>query len=258
MKYINFQEKIKLLRNELGLTQEEASSKMGIAISSLRNYEGGRLPDSQQLKRIKEFYKVPYEYLLNDECNTREESNLRIGEKLGISDKSVSILKDLSVNHNANILEQLLEYIYKNNTIERIDEYIKIDYIIEIVLNDACPQIEKLIKKEKYSNITDEQIAILEVLIKYDADAKETIHNIEERNYFKFLMNSNIYEEFITNLKYIIPNIKQKSKIHKSEIEKFANYKKVKDLFLDYKSYFITNTLIHIDNNFIKQFNLKK
>ena len=63
-------EKLKLLRKEKNLSQQVASTQIGIAISSLTNYEKDRIPHMEQLKKIAKFYNVSYDYLLNDDCET--------------------------------------------------------------------------------------------------------------------------------------------------------------------------------------------
>lgn len=92
---MTFGEKIKQLRLDRNLTQEQASKKMGIAISSLRNYENGRLPDTHQLKAIKDFYNVPYEYLLEDNCENKSSENIEISKILHLTDKSIEKIKNL-------------------------------------------------------------------------------------------------------------------------------------------------------------------
>ena len=62
---MTFAEKLKELRNQKGLSQEQISKEMRIAISSLRNYENGRLPDTHQLKIIKNAVLSSSEILLS-------------------------------------------------------------------------------------------------------------------------------------------------------------------------------------------------
>lgn len=75
---MNFSDKLKQLRNEKGITQQQFAEQSGIALSSIRNYENGRLPDTHQLKTIKSFYDVSYEFLLEDECKNRSNTNIEI------------------------------------------------------------------------------------------------------------------------------------------------------------------------------------
>lgn len=257
---MNFNEKMKLLRKELGLTQEQASKAIPMSIASIKNYEKDRFPDSQQLKRIKDFYKVPYEYLLNDECNTREEDNLKIGEKLGLSDKSINLLKELSSNGKAHMFEKLLEYIYNKNILNNIEELSNVNYIIEKMFNDVCPKLEKIFNSQKYDNITESQIQVLEYFIKYHISVREKINDIQVQDYLRYLINNNYseYLKFIDNLTYIIPTFNYKAKVNEDELKIFNNYKKIKQIFMEYKLYLFTNIFINVDNDFVKTFNLNK
>ena len=90
---MTFSDKIKELRKEKGVSQDIASKKMNMAISSLRNYENGRLPDTEQLRKIQQYYNVPYEFLLNDNCTTKEYNNMQVSKELGLSDEAISNLK---------------------------------------------------------------------------------------------------------------------------------------------------------------------
>lgn len=93
---MNFSEKMKQLRNEKGITQQQASNEMGIAISSLRNYENNiRFPDTEQLRIIKNYYNVTYEYLLDDDCQNRTNKTINIGKELKLSEKAIKRIKDL-------------------------------------------------------------------------------------------------------------------------------------------------------------------
>lgn len=252
---MNFHEKIRLLRNELGLTQEQVSSTIPMGITSLRNYEKDRLPDTQQLKKLKDFYKVPYEYLLNDECNTREEENLRIGEKLGISDKCITILKELSLNKKNYILEDLIEYIYNEDMLSKLEELSKINYIIETIFNSVCHKLEIIFEEKKYDDITEEQLNNLENFINYNINVREKTNDIPEQEYLRYLISNSDYNTFIDSLTYIIPTFNYKANVKEKELKGFYNYKKVKEIFKNYKTYLFTNSVIHMNNELIKNIN---
>ena len=58
-------ERLLLLRNELGLTQEKAAEGQGIKYRSYRRYESGeREPDTTTLVQIADFYHVTLDYLV--------------------------------------------------------------------------------------------------------------------------------------------------------------------------------------------------
>lgn len=70
--------KLKMLRLELGKTQEEIADMIGISRGCLANYETGkRKPDSDTLKRIADILGVSIDYLVNrsvpNKVNVREE-----------------------------------------------------------------------------------------------------------------------------------------------------------------------------------------
>ncbi len=121
---MTFSDKIKELRKEKGVSQDIASKKMNMAISSLRNYENGRLPDTEQLRKIQQYYNVPYEYLLNDDCTTKDYNNMQVSKELGLSDEAISNLKKfqmLKVENSKlnNNIASTIDLI--NNMLENID-----------------------------------------------------------------------------------------------------------------------------------------
>lgn len=96
-------EKLKLLREEKGMTQEQVCSELGIGIQSLRNYENTsieRIPNTIQLKMLKKFYNVTYEYLLDDTCENRTNESVDIGKKLKLSDKAIENIIDIQYVNN--------------------------------------------------------------------------------------------------------------------------------------------------------------
>ena len=56
------------LRKELGLTQAQAAKNIGISTNALNNYERNvRIPNREAMKKICDFYRVSYEYLVDGE-----------------------------------------------------------------------------------------------------------------------------------------------------------------------------------------------
>ena len=91
-------EKLRLLREEKGKTQEDVKKELGIGITTLRNYENDkldRMPNTYQLKQLKDYYGVTYEYLLDEECKNRNNETLEIGNLLKLSDKAIDNIKNL-------------------------------------------------------------------------------------------------------------------------------------------------------------------
>lgn len=96
-------EKLKLLREEKGMTQEQVCSELGIGIQSIRNYENTtieRIPNTIQLKMLKEFYNVTYEYLLDEDCENKTNESVDIGKKLKLSDDAIENILDIQCTNN--------------------------------------------------------------------------------------------------------------------------------------------------------------
>lgn len=64
MNVIKIAEKLKRLRNNIGLSQEEVSKELGIRQNSLASYENGRRIPRDEIKlKIAEFYEVDVGWL---------------------------------------------------------------------------------------------------------------------------------------------------------------------------------------------------
>lgn len=62
---MNWNDKLKQARMELGLSQKEAAEKLNLSRTGLANYEQGtREPSFDVLRRMCEFYDVSADYLL--------------------------------------------------------------------------------------------------------------------------------------------------------------------------------------------------
>ena len=80
-------DKIKKLRKEAGLTQEELAKKVGIQRGSIAGYEVGKTkPSHKNLEKIANIFNVSYEYLLRNDDNgipNKEKKNCRLVSLLG-------------------------------------------------------------------------------------------------------------------------------------------------------------------------------
>ena len=94
-------EKLKLLREEKGITQDKLIKDTGLSAQAIRNYENpelDRLPNTVQLKMLKDYFGVTYEYLLDENCQNKTVESVNIGKKLNLSDKSIQQIISLQ-NH---------------------------------------------------------------------------------------------------------------------------------------------------------------
>lgn len=106
--------KLRLLREEKGLTQQALADKLNIGIQSIRNYENDsmdRIPNPAQLKMLKNFYNVNYEFLLDDDCENQNSDFIDIGKLLKLSDTSINKINNLQFingNMDPNDIESLV------------------------------------------------------------------------------------------------------------------------------------------------------
>ncbi len=178
---MNFGEKIRNLRLDSKLTQEQASTKMGIAISSLRNYENGRLPDTHQLKIIKNFYNVSYEYLLEDNCENKTDKNINIHKELSLTDSTIEKLKEINKNMNNNVVNIFFNSLNMNFWNE-FDEYI----FINKLNNKYVQKMESFLDEcENFFDILNDTVELNKFLCSID-EFTLIINELRE----KFISNS--------------------------------------------------------------------
>lgn len=90
--------KLRLLREEAGKTQEQLRNETGLGIQTIRNYENDNLdkfPNTYQLKILKDYFGVTYEYLLDENCNNKTPETVEVGKILKLSDASLDRIKSL-------------------------------------------------------------------------------------------------------------------------------------------------------------------
>lgn len=207
---IKLAEKLRLLRIEKGETQEDVSKILGIGITTLRNYENDkleRIPNTFQLKQLKEHYNVTYEYLLDDNCENKSSKNINIGKELNLSDKAIQNIKNLQIT---NLYD---DYIETNTVIPKIfNEFLEnfsrledflwflndlqgnICFLKEVIqfikLKDLQPSIIYYIDKKEQENLK-------EILIYYN----EKINNILSLYQNGYTLNIDIDKDLIDDLK---------------------------------------------------------
>lgn len=125
-------EKIKNLREENNLTQEEFANRLEISLNAVKNYEDkekGRIPNTDTILKISEKFNVSTDYLLHDEITNRHYDNIKIGEELSLTDESIEILRGIKDTHNFNIKAESI------NLSNRLDLFIKKVNLSELIVN---------------------------------------------------------------------------------------------------------------------------
>ena len=92
-----FGDRLKLLRKERGITQQELADAIGISKGGLCYYENtNRAPDITVLERFADYFKVSADYLLGRTNAQTQKAKLQaVCNYTGLSDKSVGLLSEL-------------------------------------------------------------------------------------------------------------------------------------------------------------------
>lgn len=125
-------EKIKNIREENNLTQEEFADKLGISVNAVKNYEDKekeRIPSTDILLTISRKFGVSTDYLLHDEISNRHYNDIKIGEELSLTDESIEILRGIKDTHNFNIRAESIDLS------NRLDLFIKKVNLPELMVN---------------------------------------------------------------------------------------------------------------------------
>ena len=80
---MEFKERIRLLRREVGLTQRETAEKIGVTYRTYQNYEAGAsMPQSSVLSRLARAFGVSMDMLTGDEKSASPTENEELNELL--------------------------------------------------------------------------------------------------------------------------------------------------------------------------------
>ena len=172
-------QKLRELREEKGLTQQSLADELGIGIQSVRNYENDsldRIPSTVQLKMLKDFYGVTYEYLLDEDCNNRTTETVSIGKELKLSDKA---------------LDKIINLQYRNRHIRELVEYLAPDDETPVVFNDWIEKSDiqeylVLIKEYQTLNKTLEILQYFTALNEFDKNISDLLN---DKNSLKHILS---------------------------------------------------------------------
>ncbi len=95
-----FAQRLKTLRKERGITQQQLADGVGLSKGGLSYYENaGRTPDISILERFADYFGVTTDYLLGRTNAQTQKAKLQaVCNHTGLSDKSVNLLSDLKEN----------------------------------------------------------------------------------------------------------------------------------------------------------------
>lgn len=100
-----FAQRLKTLRKERGITQQQLADGVGISKGGLSYYENaGRTPDISILERFADYFEVTTDYLLGRTNVQTQKAKLQaVCNYTGLSDKAVNLLSDLKESSPAQL-----------------------------------------------------------------------------------------------------------------------------------------------------------
>ena len=211
-----FSEKLKKLRKEYNLTQEDLSSKLNVSRQAITKWECNEgLPDIDNLKQISILFNVSIDELIKDDLNVNIESKYEF-----------NFIKELEIDHIKHFDIDVCKN-YELNLKSNNEEKIKIELLSN---EDKIEERYKIIFDDSYNNIdinikskSDKDIINLYIPEKYiddiELNSKSKIFNISNLQYNKI--------EYDGELKYLnVNNSKGNLVLNTSKCDVEANYDK--------------------------------
>lgn len=248
---MKFYEKIKQLREEKGKTQYAVHKELGIGIETIRKYEKSSpetFPNSAQLRLLKNYFDVSYEYLLDDNCLNKQPETVSVGKVLKLSDKSIDQIINLQYykSFSGEKIKNTESPIYFDKWLSSFDGmstfalYLSDYYILNDLLS-CCQYFSSLLELSPYiTNCLDNNKKDLNRLFKI-LDLKSDIYKacVTHKD-TSTQLNNDSYEElysYISKFKEYCNNYKKKSR----KSTKFEN-----DYSIDDELFFILNEIVEI------------
>jgi len=147
-----FPSQLRKLLDKPDMTQEKLADSLGVARQSVAQWKDGKtMPDIYYLKKIAEFFDVPYEYLLNGGDNEKKE-NIDVGQVTGFSDEAIEKLKRMNNDHEGTFLTAVLNYLISH------DRFMNFLYVAKeyVVLKDDVAAVQSI-----YVDISKKDLYIL-------------------------------------------------------------------------------------------------
>ena len=199
-----FNEKLKKLRKEMKLTQEELAEKLNVSRQAITKWESGEgIPDIENLKSISIFFNTTIDELIKENNDLIIESKIsyKYTQELEIDhskyfDIKIFETKELNLMQN---LEEKIKIEILSNEVENIKEYVKIRF------NNLYNKLDSDIKKIK--DIDDATINIYlpqKYIDEIELNSKIKTLNINNLELEKFEYDGDLKHININNTKGVI------------------------------------------------------
>lgn len=133
-----FNEKIKKIRKESNLTQEELSEKLNVSRQAITKWETGEgIPDIENLKQISNLFNISIDELVKEDLDT----NVNVKKRF-------NFIKEIEIDHTKHF-DINISKIYELNIKPNKDEKVK----VELTSNEEIEDVYKIIFDDKYDNL---------------------------------------------------------------------------------------------------------
>lgn len=217
-------EKLKQLRKEFNWTQTQVLKQLEkkntpISINTLSNAENnnGKGNNIFTLKLLADLYGVSLSYLTSAEVTNRTEKNMKVNKELGLSDKSIEIIKQIQIFENEESC-----WIDKGTFNYFIEEFDNLEFFLaslSIVKN--CDKLKTILHQFELLDSLKKQLYIKEKREKILSRYCELLKELEEMQYF-FYKRKNELQEFKNSFEELLREFK-KTKQHKEKINTLIN-----------------------------------
>lgn len=191
-----FNEKIKKIRKESNLTQEELSEKLNVSRQAITKWETGEgIPDIENLKQISNLFNISIDELVKEDLD----ANVNVKKRF-------NFIKEIEIDHTKHF-DINISKIYELNIKPNKDEKVK----VELTSNEEIEDVYKIIFDDKYDNldIDIKSKKMIEDLTINILLPKKYINDIELNSKIKTLNISNLdlkKIEYDGDLKYLNVN----------------------------------------------------
>lgn len=133
-----FNEKMKKIRKESNLTQEELSEKLNVSRQAITKWETGEgIPDIENLKQISNLFNISIDELVKEDLD----ANVNVKKRF-------NFIKEIEIDHTKHF-DINISKIYELNIKQNKDEKVK----VELTSNEEIEDVYKIIFDDKYDNL---------------------------------------------------------------------------------------------------------
>lgn len=121
---MKFNDNIRRLRKEKGLSQEYFAEKLGVTRQTISKWENGAaMPDLKKLTEIADFFSVSMDTLLGMESDNQNDNHTPASENTGINNHSDNNENNYNIEYQKEYANQLFSIAYQNQQVQNASNH---------------------------------------------------------------------------------------------------------------------------------------